>query len=250
MPALQAPCDGHRKTVTFVTFWKKCIDNHRHTWSLHKSCLQRRRRHGHWLAAAKQRGLRPFGSLRGTSGLDRTTESKRVFAAHHETDRLDNWTTSTTVTDVKTMIQCPCGPWIRYQNCFAYLCIIFGPFHFHCHVLLRGVQVADILDFVKTVLQFHKLERVDIGGRACVARFASCKMLQSSKDIPHPTSRYIWSHELQWVKDDPWQAPKEKCFHCQSRRPKVSKELQELKKLTLTHADSYYEHKIFGFVFF
>lgn len=127
---------------------------------------------------------------------------------------------------------------------------IFGPFHFHCHVLLRGVQVADILDFVKTVLQFHKLERVDIGGRACVARFASCKMLQSSKDIPHPTSRYIWSHELQWVKDDPWQAPKEKCFHCQSRRPKVSKELQELKKLTLTHADSYYEHKIFGFVFF
>lgn len=50
---------------------------HRNTWSLHKSCLQRRRRHGHWLAAAKQRGLRPFGSLRGTSGLDRTTESKR-----------------------------------------------------------------------------------------------------------------------------------------------------------------------------
>lgn len=174
----------------------------------------------------------------------------KVFAAHHEMDRLDNWTTSTTVTDVKTMIQCPCGPWIRYQNCFAYLCIIFGPFHFHCHVLLHGVQVADILDFVKTVLQFHKLERVDIGGRACVARFASCKMLQSSKDIPHPTSRYIWSHELQWVKDDPWQAPKEKCFHCQSRRPKVSKELQELKKLTLTHADSYYEHKIFWFVFF
>lgn len=121
----------------------------------------------------------------------------KVFAAHHEMDRLDNWTTSTTVTDVKTMIQCPCGPWIRYQNCFAYLCIIFGPFHFHCHVLLHGVQVADILDFVKTVLQFHKLERVDIGGRACVARFASCKMLQSSKDIPHPTSRYIWSHELQ-----------------------------------------------------
>ena len=63
-----------------------------------------------------------------------------VFAAHHETDRLDNWTTSTTVTDVKTMIQCPCGPWIRYQNCFAYLCIIFldhfGPFHFHCHVFI------------------------------------------------------------------------------------------------------------------
>jgi len=119
MPALQAPCDGHRKTVTFVTFWKKCIDNHRHTWSLRKSCLQRRRRHGHWLAAAKQRGLRPFGSLRGTSGLDRTTESKRgLRKAHHETDRLDNWTTSTTV---KTMIQCPCGPWIRYQNCFAYL---------------------------------------------------------------------------------------------------------------------------------
>lgn len=138
------------------------------------------------------------------------------------------------------------------------LCIslhyLFGPFWTFSFSLscfhYRGVQVADILDFVKTVLQFHKLERVDIGGRACVAS-ASCKMLQSSKDIPHlphPTSRYIWSHELQWVKDDPWQAPKEKCFHCQSRRPKVSKELKELKKLTLTHADSYYEHKMHEFI--
>ena len=31
-------------------------------------------------------------------------------------------------------------------------------------------KVSDILDFVKTVLQFHKLERVDIGGKCSADR--------------------------------------------------------------------------------
>ena len=38
-------------------------------------------------------------------------------------------------------------------------------------------KVSDILDFVKTVLQFHKLERVDIGGKVlCRSDLIQCSL--------------------------------------------------------------------------
>ena len=46
--------------------------------------------------------------------------------------------------------------------------------------------MADILDFVKTVLQFHKLERVDIGGSM---RCKICKLQDVAEFQRHPTSR-------------------------------------------------------------
>ena len=51
------------------------------------------------------------------------------------------------------------------------------------HVIKSSwLQVSDILDFVKTVLQFNKLQRVDIGGKLSITqRLLALKMCEGTK---------------------------------------------------------------------